>query len=349
MKTVPFLVILSIVSASDLRDTLVAMWAGQRSAVMTASFQYKSIMIGGSRLSKLTRGEVNGILGSIDLVHEPDDLKQLYDQLASEPSNSPTPWGRCEVTFAGEKVREVHLLDDSLEGQRTMENVFDGDLQITTNMTSKHKHATLNTGRSGAWANVSLSHFRFVPGITELNLDSYLLKSQSEQGVLIEEVSSGAELEVDVTNGFVHRVTFTGRSGDVIRETQQFGAVEYRGNTLFPTAIITTRYRRGILTTLRVIVIEKGTINEDVENARFAVSVPKDAVLVDKTVDPKNPRVFRLREEVEDVAKLAGQEVSAPRDRENSRVILMWISLVALGLLAAYLWRRRLTSGSRTS
>jgi len=220
-----------------------------------------------------------------------------------------------------------------------MENVYDGDVQITTNVTQDHGQAVLHAGRSAPWSNVTLFHFRFVPNISQLNPEAYAVSPLSEGTVLIRGKETGTELEVDITDGLARRAAFRGISGDVVKEIIQFGRIKCGGEIIFPAVVVCTRYQERTLSTLRVILIETAAVNKEVADSAFVVSVPKDTVIVDKTRESMNPRVFRLRENLADVAVLAEKQRPSAEAPTDLRVLAAWMSLAALVAVAAYVAR----------
>jgi hypothetical protein len=196
------------------------------------------------------------------------------------------------------------------EGDLASTRVFDGELDLHYDARNRQVDAHL-PGASRLRA-TTLRDLRLLPDLTRPEE----CESETRPDGLVLLHKGAGQIVADPSTGFVHRLTSRDRDGNVRHERRQWQPVEYPGNIVFPKLSAKATYRYGTLSSLELVLIESASFNESFPADAFTLSVPAGTTVVDSRKDTFRPRVFRLKEPVDDLsAHLRRNDATA--DRSN--------------------------------
>lgn len=302
--------------AEDVVKELNAKWERQRSEIKTAYIRYGRISNGGDGVEPRTPEEVGEILNRVDLGARPDDLRLIIAELVKpldpemrRKSPGTDPWSVLEFHGEGLKTRvdrpSIHDYTDA--------DVFDGENLLSTRFVNNQ--ISLHLPGQTSLHYTTLAEFRLVPN-TRWGAKSFLGRGDGEVFFQLRGGNIGPEMIVDEATGLVLRRTVLLDGGAVYRDYWQFGSVDYGSGIVFPSLIIRTTYKSGILDNVGVFLILEARFNEELPADVFAVAVPSGTNIFDYRLGGERPRFGKAPEDLEDVVAYVDERVARRSEGE---------------------------------
>jgi hypothetical protein len=324
--------------ANDQLHQLVEGWSAAQDELFSAHLQLRMVRIGGIMLRKLTRDEVNAAMASVDLGERPDDLKKLYELIATEQNYYDRPWAECELIVDGTKVREIRDSPAARDGStRKADSVFDGNRQMDLRTFGEERQATISPGQSGNRL-LQLRDLRFIPTFSAVQLEHSTIEAIGNGRLLIRDTRR--EIEVDEQTGFVFHCLIQS-NGSPSFEVFQQDPVNVASQIFFPTVAIRATYEKGSLRRFTCYVIGEIAVNTPIASDRFRLSAPADTVMVDRTVDPSHPTARRVKSPVKDVAQFDEAISTSSQSWSLRSWLLIGNVIVIILLFVVWCWHKR--------
>jgi beta-lactamase regulating signal transducer with metallopeptidase domain len=294
----------------EIRSAKVRVWQ-----LWLSAWDDKDRLQQGRALASLNHDEVSALLNRVDLVKNPDRLREVRDELLSGRLILDQPvYHVLNFAMDGTKARFDWECGDSLicDGENSVALEPANHQAIVCKGTwpqFSHQHWPLSRGGyvPQNFVNQELRTIPILYGFGSPDISrlggrydfEFKRQSSSSSPAMFVGWFDGATVDRD---GFMDRMSSRTSANRVMRETVQLGHTTYPGNVRFPKVHITAEYSvAGPLTGIAISIIEQASFNEELPPATFVASVPGNTAVWDK----RNGLKLRAAEQpVDDVLSL---------------------------------------------
>lgn len=317
-------------TGGDPRDNLIALWKGQKAAVVTARYKISLFRYGESSSKSLTRDQFLRLLPSLDLARVPAFLETLRSQFPPPDPDVLDSWPvTVEILEDGARSRNDWPVHFAELGSGADSYVFDSKEEVQHH--TINRQASVFAGRSGIQI-LRTSNLRYLPPLRgDGGRDQFEVLSRSQgRSTLRRGLTS---IVADETTGFVHHAVAGNPQQRVAREVLQYGPRTYPGGILLPTVSAHVNYdSTEKISLLSVYYIREAVLNQEIPADAFTVAVPKGTNVVDFRKDPNRPSERLAFEPVADVLRFAndgdGPQEEAIRQATHRGTLLGLAGLV---------------------
>lgn len=319
---------------------IAAMWDGQRSDVVTANIRFLCFN-GPVPDSTITSERLAELIDRHDFVDDAAQLRPFLLEVLGGSFRRDPPWAEMSLVQSGRRRR--------MDEER-MTFVRDGAFDLIQLPQNRQISAYLPE-QSSLWC-YELNDLRWTPpapmpaerlAVLGREGADWRVAFLPAKGAV--ENALPAEGLVDDASGILTRKWTRSADGMLLKERFQLGIHRYPGDVDFPRAHVEAQYSDGMLSDLRVMLVQDAEFNRSIAESRFVLGAAAGTILIDRRGGEKTAQVVSA--DVPDVRSLLTAESVLPHAaREpdaggDSRRLLLVVNAVALAILGLLIVLRR--------
>jgi hypothetical protein len=318
-----------------------AMWKNQITKINTAHMTFKHMNF----LTKMiSRDELYLLIDSLDLVEFPDRMNVLDEKLRflEDGQELLYKWAEMELWQEGRKVREQNNAKNAI-----FVHILDGKHKLVYDEPTNQ--ATIAVAGSELPIIVyDADDYRYVPRSIEFEK----ILSIETSGDLLRirwaiDKKIKRELVVSGSTGFAFSNTEFSPNGHVLSEVMQKSPTESSEGIIFPGMSVLARYKKGLLYTLKLSILEVAEYNIPIDDEMFQLSLPSGTTVVD--MRGGQPTSQRLPVAVNNALEAFGKPLRLPQNsgEASSRTtyrLFMSLNILVVVILATLIARKFILS-----
>lgn len=325
---------------TDLLQKLRAQWDHQRASVQSAVIEYRYV----HRLAtpNTSHEDVLRLLGNVDLVGSDEACRSLIGALDSTLLGQVDCWGSNVFTFDNENGR----VDSTYRDKTTSHVVANGSDVYRIPATADGAYQVDIIDRDSSTHGMSkITDFNKIPRPAFIENAKIVAREVRFAAGRVTIKNAMEEVTVNENSGFVYEYRLGLPSMRQFQEIFQYAPTSYPGDVLFPSIILSTKYRNGKLSKFSMLMIDKVSINPEISDDTFTVSANPNDIYVDRRNQEKI--VKDLNRPVENVVNLPPEILRPIGALESTHHGRKWIIFLNIGIILVLIiviavrrWRR---------
>ena len=289
-------------SVKPLKTVVEQAWNRQRGAIGTAYFKFRRIQTSAEHTKPLSPNEVDALFSDQPWTKTQKDVLPVISKLlTAEVAN----------VLDRQSPRVFQCV-----GSKSIERLNDGrfryhDGEIDIGMMSGNGQVNVARAGESVYSRTTLSEFQRLNA--PASLDEQTNVRMSGDVLLIE--TGVRTITANPQTGFAYRIHTNVKGADREDLDLQFEPQTFRGGIVLPRLVISMSFSNRQLDRLDVISIEEARINEPFGADDYRVEIQPGTTVVDgRNAGPQGPRVYRVKQQIEDAATYFRE--NEPRRRE---------------------------------